>query len=210
MLGAGTIFWAFGQKLFKPSLFLIGTFSTLGLILFVFYAVFLPTGTKEWTIWVVGSVGLIFGLIIGFFLTKLVRIGVAALGAWIGVIIALLIHSAFMYMVHSVWIFWVMVIGFGIVFGGAAFWKYKLFLMFSTAFIGSYLDVRGVSLFVGGYPNEFTMIHQIHDNGNLDGVQWPVYVYLCAIVAMTFLGVLIQSKLRKGHTDTDDTYYSRV
>jgi len=210
MIGIGTFQWALGQKLFKPTLFILGTLSVLCLILFVFYALFLPTGTKSWTIWVIGSVGLLLGLILGFFLTKLVRIGVAALGAWIGVILALLIQSAFMYTIHSNWVFWTMVIGFGVVFGGVGFWQYKLFLMFSTAFIGAYLDVRGASLFIGGYPNEFTMINQIHENGSLDGVQWPVYAYLAVIVLMTALGVIIQSKLKKGHTDEDDTYYSRV
>lgn len=210
MIGVGTFQWALGQKLFKPSMFLIGVISVLGLFMFVFYAVFLPTGTKEWTIWVIGSVGLLLGLIVGYFLIKLVRLGVCALGAWGGVILALMLHSAIFYNIHSQWIFWLMTIGFGVVFGGIAFWKYKLFLIFSTAFVGSYLDVRGASLFIGGYPNEFTMISQIHENGSLDTIQWPVYLYLGAIVLMTAIGILIQSKLRKGHSDTDDTYYSRV
>jgi hypothetical protein len=63
-------------------MFLIGVVSVLGLIMFVFYAVFLPTGTKEWTIWVIGSVGVLLGCILGYFLMKLVRLGVCALGAW--------------------------------------------------------------------------------------------------------------------------------
>ncbi len=49
----------------------------------------------------IGGVGLILGGIAGYFLTKLVRIGIAALGAWVGVIISLLIHEAFMYAVHQ-------------------------------------------------------------------------------------------------------------
>lgn len=206
----GTFQWALGQKLFKPTLFIMGTVSVLGVVMFIFYAVFLPTGTKEWTIWVIGTVGLLLGLIIGFFLTKLVRIGVCALGAWIGVIAALLLHTAFLYASHSQWLFWILTIGFGVVFGGVAFWKYKLFLIFATAFIGSYLDVRAISLFAGGYPNEFTMINQIHENGNLQSLHWPVYLYICGILFMTLIGIFIQSKLRKGHTDEDDTYYSRV
>lgn len=191
MIVIGGFQWAFGQKLFKPTLFLIGTISVLGLVLFVFYAVFLPTGSKSWTIWVVGAVGLLLGLILGYFLAKLVRVGVAALGAWIGVILALLIHSAFLYSIHSQAVFLTMLIGFGIVFGGISFWKYKLFLMFGTAFIGSYLSVRGVSLFAGGYPNEFTMINQIHENGGLTDIHWPVYVYLCVILLMTAFGIVL-------------------
>jgi hypothetical protein len=88
------------------------------------------------------------------------RIGVAALGAWVGVISSLLIHEAFMYSLHQQWLFWLMIIGFGAVFGGVSFWKYKLILIFATAFIGSYMMTRGVSLYIGGYPNEFTLIHQ--------------------------------------------------
>jgi hypothetical protein len=45
MFVLGAFQWAFGQKLFKPTLFVIGTIVVLGLILFVFYAFFLPTGT---------------------------------------------------------------------------------------------------------------------------------------------------------------------
>jgi len=124
-----------------------------------FYAIFLPRTTKVWTIWVIGSVAVILGSIAGYLLQKLVRIGVAALGAWAGVIISLLIHEAFMYALHQQWLFWLMIVGFGLVFGGISFWKYKLVLMFATAFIGSYMMTRGVSLYLGGYPNEFTLIH---------------------------------------------------
>jgi hypothetical protein len=177
--------------------------------MFVFYAVFLPTGTKEWTIWVIGSVGVLLGCILGYFLMKLVRLGVCALGAWAGVIIALLLHSALLFNIHSQTLFWIMNIGFGVVFGGVAFWKFKLFLIFGTAFIGSYMQVRGFSLFIGGYPNEFTMISQIHQNGSLEGIQWPVYLYVAAIAVMTVVGIFIQSKLRKSHND-DKSYYSRV
>ena len=65
-----------------------------------FYAIFLPRNTKVWTIWVVGTVSIILGGIAGFFMVKLVRLGVAAIGAWVGIIISLLIHEAFMYALH--------------------------------------------------------------------------------------------------------------
>ena len=38
------------------------------------------------------------------------------------------------------------------------------FMIFSTALMGSYMLVRGVSLYAGGYPNEFEMMQEL-DSG---------------------------------------------
>jgi hypothetical protein len=62
-----------------------------------FYAIILPVTVKDWTVWVIGAVGLVLGMIVGFFAVKLARVGIAALGAWIGFVLGLLIHSAFLY-----------------------------------------------------------------------------------------------------------------
>lgn len=100
LFGLGLFQWTLGHKLVKPTIFSIILLTVFSIIMLLFYAIFLPRNTKEWTIWVIGGVGLILGGIAGYFLTKLVRIGIAALGAWVGVIISLLIHEAFMYAVH--------------------------------------------------------------------------------------------------------------
>jgi len=97
LVGLGGFLWTLGHKLVKPTIFSIVLLTVFSLIMVMFYALFLPKTTKEWTIWVIGGVALLLGSIAGFFLAKLVRIGVAALGAWVGVIISLLIHEAFMY-----------------------------------------------------------------------------------------------------------------
>lgn len=99
MISIGAFIWALGLKLFKPTIFIVFTLSTFFVIMLLFYALILPITTKDWTVWVIGSVGLVLGLIVGFFMTKLARLGVAALGAWIGFVGGLLIHEAFLY--HS-------------------------------------------------------------------------------------------------------------
>lgn len=161
MIGGGAFEWVLGQKMFKPTLFILGTLSVLAITMFFFYAWILPYSTANWLVWVIGGIGLVLGLVAGFFLAKLARIGVAALGAWVGVILALIIHEAFLYATHSMVVFYLLVIGLGIVFGLIALWQYKIVLIFGTAFLGSYAMVRGVSLFIGGYPNEFTLISKI-------------------------------------------------
>lgn len=88
-----------------------------------------------------------------------------------------------------------MVIGFGIAFGGVAYWKHKLIMMFATAFIGSYFMTRGVSLYCGGYPNEFTLINMAK-TGQV-ALHWTFYLYLALIVVLTFGGVYVQKKIFK-------------
>ena len=106
-----------------------------------------------------------------------------------------------------------MVIGFGAVFGGVSFWKYKLIMMFATAFLGSYFMVRGVSLYCGGYPNEFTLINMVQDgNGTL---HWPFYLYMGFIAVLTVGGVIVQKKIFKKKSgfydeDTLGDSYRRV
>lgn len=95
----GAFVWSLGQKLFRPTIFMIFTFTVFFVIMFLFYALILPVTTKDWTVWIIGSVALVLGLIFGFFMSKLVRLGVGALGAWIGFVGGLLIHEAFLY--HS-------------------------------------------------------------------------------------------------------------
>lgn len=210
MIAGGAFEWALGQKMFKPTLFIIGTFSVFALVMFFFYAWVLPYTTAKWTVWLIGSIGVILGLGVGFVLTKLARIGIAALGAWTGIVIGLIIHEAFMFSVHSQAVFWIMLIGCGAIFGALAFWKHKLVLMFATAFLGSYAMVRGLSLFTGGYPNEFTLISRIKE-GDETLLHWPFYLFLVAIVALTVAGIIVQRKIRSRSSDDDKyDFYTKV
>lgn len=99
MIGVGAFILTLGLKLVKPTIMIVFTFSVLGLVMLFFYAIVLPTGTKNWTVWVIGAVGLVLGLIVGFFMVKLVRVAIGVFGAWIGFVGGLLIHEAFLY--HS-------------------------------------------------------------------------------------------------------------
>ena len=68
MFVIGAFEWSLGQKMFRPTLFIVGLLSTLGVILFIFYAWFLPHSNKSWTVWLIGTIGLGLGIVVGFFL----------------------------------------------------------------------------------------------------------------------------------------------
>ena len=179
-----------GLKMFKPTLFIIGTITVLGFIMMIFYSWFLPRTTATWVTWLILAVGLGLGLIAGFFLTKVLRIGVAAAGAWAGVMIALLIHEMFMYHTKSQAVFWILVVGLGIVGAVLSFWKYKFMLIFLTSFIGAYFMVRAVAICAGGYPNEFTLIGDIKQGRDVH-VGWAFWLYLGFIAVLTIVGIIV-------------------
>ena len=125
MLVVGGFELVIGQRLIKPTIFILTTGAVLGAVLIFFYAIVLPTKAASWLVWLLGGIGLVLGLIAGFFLVKLIRVGVGLLGGWVGVIAALLIHEAFMHTTHQRWIFWIMLAGMGLIFAFLAFWRYK-------------------------------------------------------------------------------------
>ena len=127
--------------MFKPTVFIVFTLTVFVLIMTFFYAIILPVSVKGWTVWVIGAVGLVLGLICGFFMMKLARVGIAALGAWIGFVIGLIIHEAFLYHSTQQWVFWTVCIGLAVIGFAVSFWKYKIILIISTAVLGSYLVV---------------------------------------------------------------------
>ncbi len=47
------------------------------------------------------------------------------------------------------------------VFAALSFKIYDFILIGSTSMIGSYLFIRGISLYAGGYPNEFTLAEML-------------------------------------------------
>ena len=86
----------------------------------------------------------------------------------------------------------------------------KLVLVLGTSFIGSFLIVRGVSFYLGGYPNEFELFNEIQV-GDIDNVPWTAYLYVAAMVVLSVLGILFQHKKFKVFSGrSHNTNYQRV
>ena len=76
----------------------------------------------------------------------------------------------------------------------------KEIVIIGTSFIGAYIFIRGISLFAGHFPDEFT-IADLVNNGEYEQVKdlltWHVYVYLTFIVIITILSAIFQFKFNK-------------
>lgn len=66
-----------------------------------------------------------------------------------------------------------------------------------TAIIGSYIFLRGLSAFFGGFPTR-DQLNEIHLNSQ-DAAKWPAsfFIYGVALVAMIAVSIIIQKKQEK-------------
>ena len=158
----GGIFLCFlGRKLFGVAIFVITVFVSIFLLLLLFYTVFLSENTEDWVGWTVLACSVIIGLIIGFIMYRLQRIGAAILAGWGGFMLGLLLNETVLYKAESEILFWCVGIACGIVCALLTFVIYNHIIIISTAFMGAYFFWRGISLYAGGYPNEFELIKQV-------------------------------------------------
>jgi len=138
------------------------------------------------------------GVGVGILLKKFFLIGFVILGGFCGYLLAGLIYSlVFISWVNTSALLIIMQILF---IAGAAFacFKQKEHLsFFCTALIGGYFFIRGISMYVGNYPNEIQMYQDI-ENGTAQFTM-AFFGYLIGMVVMTIIGTIYQERTHKEH-----------
>jgi hypothetical protein len=191
------LFVAFcGKKLIKPTIFLVGSTAFILLAsLFIFTLAF-TKDSSDTVEWVVFGVCCVVGILVGLLLAYLARFGTAVLTAWGGVCLALMLYTSFVYKIdneHRV-AFWIFVVLMGVIAGVLGFFLYNHAIIIATSIIGSYIFVRGISLYAGGFPNEMVIIEMIK-NGQIANFDNSFYIYLAGFVVMTIGCIVFQYKM---------------
>ena len=137
---------------------MICSFATAFLILLFFYALFLQDDTEDWVGWTVLICAGLIGLIVGVLMVKIQRVGAAILAGWGGFMLGLLLNETVLYKAQSQVLFWSVGIACAILCAVLTLFIYNHVLITSTSFMGAYFFWRGISLYAGGYPNEFELI----------------------------------------------------
>jgi zinc transporter ZupT len=68
-------------------------------ILLIFYTTFLKDSTQNWVGWTVLGCSILIGLIAGFFMMKLERVGAAILAGWGGFLLGVMLNEMVLYLV---------------------------------------------------------------------------------------------------------------
>lgn len=206
-----------GLKLFLPTLFLAGFVSGFFVCLFTFFGVVLAPDSRESTKWILVAFAIVLGCALGYITVKANKFGIFIIGAWLGVIISLILYNAVLYKIHTDPAEIVLLVTIGVLglLGGLLSLKfYKHVVIVSTSLGGSYAFVRALSLVIGGFPNEIKLINEIQLQNYDFSVEWPFYVYMNAIFLMTLFSIWVQIKIKRraeaNELEFDAEYFKKV
>ena len=186
----------------------------------VFSQLVLPSGCKQWIIWIMFGVGVILGITAGVFAFKYHEGCMAFLTGGIGgFFLGQFLYNLFGNRIPvngTVMNIVFIVAAIGALIAVAFFFK-KFIVIFATSLIGSYCIVRGISLVAGKFPDEITVI-DLRSRGETEQLKalltWHVYVYLAAIGVCIIISMIIQYKTYKEdpvpESDDKDGYKLRT
>ena len=188
---SGFLLCFFGLRLVKPSVCFATFLSCIIVSLFIFYAIFLNATELTPIFWYFLGGGAIGGLIVGLLMAKYVKFGAAILGGWGGFAGGLILNEAVLYKFEISWLFWASIVACVLV---AAVLTFKLFepaIVVSTGVIGAYFMIRGASVYLGHYYNEFTIINELKAGAytDIDPLYWA---YVGAFALFTIVGIWYQ------------------
>ena len=208
----GLYFLVLGAYFTRISVFLIIFVTTIFAVLFVMYAIILPYSTPDYVGWIILPAAAVAGLVIAGLTTTFLKIGVFLIGWWGGGMLATWLFQMIIYKISSKTIvLWIMIAVFALILGIIALKFLKFVMIVGTSFIGSYLTVRGVSFYLGGYPNEFQMYNDIQV-GDFDNVPYTMYLYVAGMLVLSIIGIIFQHKRFKicKRSSKDGNAYQKI
>lgn len=132
---------------------------------------------------------IVVGLIAGLLSVKLENLEGAILAAWGFFLLGVLLNETVVWLAGKAWLFWTINISFALI-GFVLGWKFtKHAEVLATAFIGSYMTMKGIGIMAGGFPNIYSLIKMIND-GAIDTIDPVFYAYMAGVIIM-FIGCSI-------------------
>jgi hypothetical protein len=168
ILGLFLIF--LGNKFIKLTVLLVAMIASTTLLFIAYFFIF--NQATNTSIWIILAAGVILGFILGYCLCKMTRLFILILGGYIGYLVSIFLYNLLLNNIHASpqVIYWINMLVCILVFAFLALWLAKVAIVVATSIIGGYMVIRGVSLYIGGFPSESVIIDLIK-NGEWDGLQ---------------------------------------
>jgi len=206
-LTLGAYLMIYGGKKFEFTMFVAATFSVGCVFFMIFFMFVMPPNQPEWTIWLCIVICMGLGSIAGNFVKQRARSGVVFIGALLGIFAGFGLYNALLYNLfeenHLLGL-WITLMGSAI---GVAMICVHFFdhaVIVGSSIIGSYFFFRGLSSFLGGYPNEFELYQQ-YINGKSRELPVSFYMYSSIMVVTAGCSFMMQSQMRRAN-ESDYNY----
>lgn len=209
----GLFLGLFGGHFMGITLFISGSTALVGLLLFLTYMYFMPSYAPDFVHWLVIAFALVGGALFGMICAQFVKIGCFLIGAWVGASSGTMAYDLFFvecFGIVNKYAFWGCLVVGVIVGGVVTLYLYQHTLIVGSSIMGGYALMRGLSVFIGGFPNEILLYSEIEAARK---IQMPdlfyVYLALQIVFAIGFFvfqerGKLLKSFFSKGKKDKKD------
>lgn len=184
IIAAGLFLGLFGGQFKGVTLFLAGSSAVMALFYFITYAYFLPQETPDFVHWIVLAFGAVGGALFGMVCASFVKLGCFLIGAWVGASSGTMGYDLFFVEIIGLvdkYAFWACVV-LGVILGGLlTFYLFEHTLIVGSAIFGGYALMRGLSVFIGGFPNEILLYSEIEAARKIS-MPTLFYVYLALYI----------------------------
>jgi|LauGreDrversion4_2_1035121.scaffolds.fasta_scaffold285829_1 hypothetical protein len=189
---------------------MVGTLAFVMISSWFLFTIAFSHESSEVAQWITFGVCCVVGVFIGLLMAKLLKVGAAVLTGWGGVCLGLMLYTSFIFQYDSdkKIIFWIFIVVMALTFALLGYFMFNHAVIISTAIIGSYGIIRGISLYAGGFPNEMLIIEQIK-NGQLTDFDNAFYGYLAGFVVLAIGCMVFQYKMYFNNNDETEHPYHR-
>jgi hypothetical protein len=193
----GIIQCFYGYRLYRPTVFLLGFLLSFMIVILFLFEIWTGPESPSYKGYVIVAFAVIIGIMFGFLVAAVAWVAIVVSGAILGFFLSTFVYTLYLYQISSkpsnLLFYNVLVIG--MIIGCIAGYEFQsAILILSCSFTGSYLIVRGISVFVGGFPSELNL--SVNSQAGVEGTSSVTYyLYLAAIVILTAAGIFTQRKL---------------
>jgi hypothetical protein len=187
----------YGYRLYRPTVFLLGFLLAFMVIVLFLFGIWTGPDSPSYKGYVIVGFAVITGILFGFLVAAVAWVAIVVSGAILGFFLSTFLYTLALYKIASKPdnLLFYNTLAIGMVLGSIGGYEFQsAILILSCSFTGSYLIVRGVSVFIGGFPSELNL-----STNSQAGIEETssvyYYVYLAAILVLTAAGIFAQKRL---------------
>lgn len=193
-----------GGRYPKTTLALFTTLAASLTSIFVLFSAVFPANSPAWSVLVVGIVTFCMGGGLGFGAAKWPRIGIVCMGLSLGGLIGYCVYWLFLesHLANkdSLLLQWAVVAVTGLTCAIICIFLFDFAVIITSAIFGAYALIRGVSMYAGGFINEFELV-MATNNGEIGELTTMMYIYIGLIILIAICGMRGQIKDRAHHLE---------
>jgi len=147
------------------------------------------------------GVAALISFVLGYFVFRTVWIAIGMLGLIGGFSLGLMLYSVILAFIGSgaVWAMVLTAISCSVICGLLSFRFANAVVLIMTSVIGAYEFMRGVSYFLGGYPDMAVIFADLENNLPLDDMNNMFWIYLCLFLFVSVAGIVYQIRNNEEH-----------